>query len=115
MGKISKEYKNTYRYELENEIQTRYAGEAIDKKTLDKILDLLFDGYEHRAESDYKVVLRYNPYIKETPLQRLNSLWVVPLYLLTIAPIKWIITGEKGIDSDSKLYKIISKLAGGNH
>jgi len=46
-----------------------------------------------------------------TILQRINRLWFVPLYLLTI-PFQWLFRGEVGMRNESKMAKIMSKLTG---
>jgi hypothetical protein len=46
-----------------------------------------------------------------TPLQRINRLWFVPIYLLTI-PFQWLFRGEVGMRNESKMAKIMAKLTG---
>ncbi|EHF5047970.1 hypothetical protein L348_09278 [Enterobacter sp. MGH 2] len=43
--------------------------------------------------------------------QRLNRLWFVPLYLLTI-PFQWLIRGRMGFESTSKVGAFISRITG---
>jgi hypothetical protein len=43
--------------------------------------------------------------------QRLNRLWFVPLYLLTI-PFQWLFRGRMGFESTSKTGALISRLTG---
>ncbi|WP_407214440.1 hypothetical protein [Enterobacter hormaechei] len=43
--------------------------------------------------------------------QRLNRLWFVPLYLLTI-PIQWLIRGRMGFESTSKVGAFVSRITG---
>ncbi|ECA8972956.1 hypothetical protein ETB55_21975 [Salmonella enterica subsp. enterica serovar Omuna] len=43
--------------------------------------------------------------------QRLNRLWFVPLYLLTI-PFQWLIRGRIGFETTSKAAQIISRITG---
>ncbi|ENJ1049788.1 hypothetical protein AB0266_004529 [Salmonella enterica] len=43
--------------------------------------------------------------------QRLNRLWFVPLYLLTI-PLQWLIRGRIGFETTSKAAQIISRITG---
>lgn len=43
--------------------------------------------------------------------QRLNRLWFVPLYLLTI-PLQWLIRGKVGFETTSKLGMFCQKLTG---
>ncbi|MGC6389673.1 hypothetical protein ACMV8I_18710 [Ewingella sp. S1.OA.A_B6] len=46
-----------------------------------------------------------------TPLQRINRLWFVPIYLLTI-PFQWLFRGEVGMRNESKMARIMAKLTG---
>lgn len=46
-----------------------------------------------------------------TFLQRLNRLWFVPLYLLTI-PLQWLIRGRMGFESTSKVGAFVSRITG---
>jgi len=43
--------------------------------------------------------------------QRLNRLWFVPLYMLTI-PFQWLIRGRMGFETTSKVGMMIQKLTG---
>ncbi|WP_237764652.1 hypothetical protein [Enterobacter hormaechei] len=43
--------------------------------------------------------------------QRLNRLWFVPLYLLTI-PFQWLIRGRMGFETTSKVAAVINKITG---
>lgn len=43
--------------------------------------------------------------------QRLNRLWFVPLYLLTI-PFQWLIRGRMGFETTSKVGAFFSRLTG---
>ncbi|HGE8284279.1 TPA: hypothetical protein ACGD48_004790 [Serratia marcescens] len=48
-----------------------------------------------------------------TFIQRINRLWFVPIYLLTI-PFQWFFRGHVGVSNNSKLGALISKLTGLN-
>lgn len=43
--------------------------------------------------------------------QRLNRLWFVPLYLLTI-PFQWLFRGRMGFESTSKVGAFVSRITG---
>lgn len=43
--------------------------------------------------------------------QRLNRLWFVPLYILTI-PFQWLIRGRMGFETTSKFGALMAKLTG---
>jgi len=43
--------------------------------------------------------------------QRLNRLWFVPLYLLTI-PFQWLFRGQVGFENNSKIGALMAKITG---
>lgn len=43
--------------------------------------------------------------------QRINQLWFVPVFILTI-PFQWLFTGSYGLNDDSMLGKFFAKLTG---
>lgn len=81
-----------------------------DSRTAKELMDFLYGDYDN--ESDYVVVSRWYPIPKQTRLQRLNLLWVFPLYLLTV-PYQWVFIGSVGVNQDSKIGKLLQKLIGG--
>ena len=46
-----------------------------------------------------------------TAMQRINRLWFVPLYLLTI-PFQWLFRGGVGVRNESKLGALMARLTG---
>lgn len=102
------------RYDIEGELENLYGYDKMDKYTIDKVLNHLCGNYEYRSDSDYKVVARYHKYGKITLLQRVNKLWVYPTLLLLVCPVKWLITGDFGFNTDSYFGNILTKLLGSN-
>lgn len=98
--------------DFEEELKDLYGYDKFDKFTKDKIITHLFGDYESRPDSKFKVVYRWNPDIKNTPMQRFNMLWVWPLYMLTVAPYNYITKGDTGVERESKLGKLLNKLVG---
>lgn len=74
------------------------------------VLDHLIGDNDGWVNSDYQ--LRKYDYCKNTVLQRINSFWVIPLYALLIAPLRWIFTGSTGMKTDSKGYAVLKYLIG---
>lgn len=109
LGKKEKEMRATH---FEEELKELFGYDKMDKFTKDKIIKHLFGDYESRPESNFKVVYRSKPDIKTTPIQRFNMLWVWPLYMLTLAPYNYITKGDTGVERESRLGKLISKLVG---
>lgn len=78
-----------------------------DKATVYSLCEVLFGD-----DSEYIVRYRYDPYMKTTPLNRINMLWVWPLYVVTVAPFLYVKNGHSGVKKESKLGRILTKLIG---
>ena len=64
-------------------------------------------------DSDIKITVSKPSWQHETTLtQRLNRLWVYPLYTLIIGPAMWICTGYFGVYRESKIGALLNKLVG---
>lgn len=109
---LAKKEKEMRIKDFEDELKDLYGYERFDKFTKDKIITHLFGDYESRPDSKFKVVYRWNPDIKNTPIQWFNMLWVWPLYVLTVAPYNYITKGDTGTERESMLGKLLSKLVG---
>lgn len=61
----------------------------------------------------YQIVdnVEWREYRSATFWQRLNRLWFVPFYLLTI-PFQWLIRGRVGFETTSKLGMLCQKITG---
>lgn len=75
-------------------------------QTPEGMLDFLFED-----NSDYVIYYYNDPYTKSTLKHRLNTMWMLPLWLVC-APFLWVFTGDTGINQHSKLGKWISKVTG---
>lgn len=49
---------------------------------------------------------------KKTWWNRLNCLWIIPIYVVFIGPLLWITTGNFGLHSTSKLGSWIERMIG---
>ena len=79
-------------------------------KTPEGLIEFLFDD-ENEIGSDY-VVYRYKErYDKTTLSQRLNRVWVLPIWFI-ISPFKWLATGSSGVNQQTKLGKWLAKITG---
>lgn len=112
MSILCKDYSNAIRQDIECELANLRMANKIDPETQDIILNHLCGYYDSHSESELRVVYRVNPYIKKTAAQRINTLWFFPLYMLLVAPIKYIITGETGVDRYSKIGRLIERIIG---
>lgn len=109
MSEIMKEKTNeAYRHVIEKELKESF-GENF---TANDVLKYFFGDYnnEYRSHSRYTLHRYSKP--EQSAVQRLNILWVWPLYAVLVAPIKWVITGRSGVKAESKAGKILSWLLG---
>ena len=49
---------------------------------------------------------------EKTWRQRLNHIWVLPLYCIILGPVLWICTGRFGVEPSSKFGTVLKKLVG---
>jgi len=103
-----------YRYELEK----RLKEQGFDNwKQISNFLCGEEPGWEDSARMPeqyaYQVVdnTEWMEQRDATFWQRLNRLWFVPLYLLTI-PFQWLIRGRMGFETTSKVGEFISRITG---
>lgn len=75
-------------------------------QTPEGLLEFLFDD-----NSEYRIYYYDDPYTKSTLKHRLNTLWMLPVWLVC-APFLWVFTGKTGVNQHSKLGKWISKMTG---
>jgi len=100
--KIIKDPKEYYRHELEQLLKDN--GVA----TITDFLDFLYDQY---GEREVSIKHRYFDKPKSTLVNRLNSIWVYPLFILSI-PYRYIVYGYYHINSNTRLARILNKLLG---
>ena len=88
-------------------------GKKLSEVSKEEILDLFPENMFERwakNETDLKLTIEY----EETSYwwQRLNYVWVLPLYVVVIGPIHWIATGSWGVERTSTFGKLLKKLVG---
>ena len=81
----------------------------IDEPTVSNVLDHLFGKNEY-DNPDY-VIYRYEESRDRSFMQRFNSLWVFPIFIISI-PIQWLMMGQIGISRHTKLGRIVNFLVG---
>lgn len=84
--------------------------QGIDNPTANQVLAHLLGDADGWIASDYTV--RVYEEVKTNPIQRLNAVWVYPIYALIVAPIKWILTGRTGVRTESRFYSVLKFLLG---
>lgn len=89
---------------FEQDKRKLYRHELSKFETKEELLDELFGNCSNDYYSDYDVYIYTCD--KKTIWNRLNLLWFVPLWLLTI-PFQWLIRGRVGVNTNSKLGRLI--------
>ena len=80
----------------------------IKDPTVDDVLTHLLGDYDGWKTSNY-VIHRYETETPRTFLQRFNTIWVYPLFLISV-PFQWLYKGSIGVSRNSKIGAIIHKL-----
>lgn len=102
-----KKTKRVYSHAVLKEIKEH---EGIENPTVNQVLSHLLGDEDGWIASNYTV--RAYEKVKTNPIQRLNAIWVYPLYALVVAPIKWIVTGSTGVETESRSYRLLKLLLG---
>lgn len=92
-------------------------GKKIQEATKEEILSLfpvsaIWDSWGE-TDSNLRLTVHPDPWKrKKAWWQRLNYLWVFPLYAVVVGPILWVVTGDFGVQPNSKFGKFLMKLVG---
>lgn len=105
-----KKTETPYKHVILQEIKD---SRGIEKPTGGEVLAHLFGDYERCRESKYTV--KVYDRVETNFMQRINALWVYPCYAVFIAPVKWVITGHAGVETETKAYKVLKLLLGNVH
>ena len=88
-------------YYMKRQVLTEVGKDA----SVEDVLNHLFGDDDN--SSDY-VVYKY-VHSDRTLLNRLNLIWVWPLFLISM-PFQWLITGNTGVTRNSKIGRIVNTL-----
>lgn len=91
-----------YRHQILNDFEDN----QYYPKTPEGLLEFLYSD-----ESNYKIYHYKDIYTKSIWQNRLNRIWVVPIWFV-IAPFKWLFTGSSGVNQHTKLGKWLAKITG---
>lgn len=91
-------------------------GELLEQEGVansSKVVRIL-TGEDWQNDGPYLIVKRGWFYKNEVKMwQRLNQLWFVPLYILSI-PLQWFFTGSHGFTNESTVGRVIARMTGLN-
>lgn len=102
-----KKMKTPYKHVILQEIKE---GRGIENPTGKQVLDHLFGDHEGWRAS--KCTVKVYDRVETNFIQRVNALWVYPCYAIFIGPVKWLITGHIGVETESRAYKALKFLLG---
>lgn len=83
-----------------------YCGNG--EPTAKEVLEFMVGDSEHLMGGDY-VVYKYSKPKKRNFVQRINMLWVYPLFIITI-PLQYLFLGDWGLNRNTKVGKIVDWL-----
>ena len=85
-----------------------HSGKTLNELTKDELVELMF-GNAYNDYSGNFIVKSYDSYSKRTVWNRLNLLWIYPLFLVAI-PFQYLITGDTGVNRNTKFGRIVDWL-----
>ncbi|WP_373203382.1 hypothetical protein [Citrobacter amalonaticus] len=104
-----------YRFELENRLKEQgfENWQQISRFLCDGDAKAWTDMNDYPEQYAYQVVdnTEWRQRRDAKFWQRLNRLWFIPLWMLTI-PFQWLIRGRVGFENESKVAKLFVKLTG---
>jgi hypothetical protein len=89
-------------------VRKEILDELGEDKSAEALLDNLLRDTNGWNNSDYRVI-KYTNVQKRSIGNRLNYLWVWPIFICTI-PFSWVLTGTYGLDRNSKVGKVVDWL-----
>jgi len=96
---------HVYRHQLENIIKEKNC------KTTQGVLDILYGNHWNDYQTDFVIKYRSVKIPPQTFAQRLNTLWVYPLFVVFM-PFRYLLYGRSHVDEDSRLGRMVSFLIG---
>lgn len=76
--------------------------------TAKEVLEYMIGDSDNWTNGDY-VVYKYSETKRRNFIQRINMLWVYPLFIITI-PLQYLLLGDWGLNRNSKVGKIVDWL-----
>ncbi|HGN0166358.1 TPA: hypothetical protein ACKRGM_002244 [Proteus mirabilis] len=80
----------------------KFTGHYADSDYMESIASEILDKYDIYEKKQYR---------ETTLIQRINHIWVIPIFMICIIP-QWLITGNTGVRSSSKVGKLVNWLIG---
>ena len=92
-------------------------GKKISEISKEEILSLFPESVTwdrcEEFDSNLRLTVYPDPWVKQKAWwQRLNYVWVLPLYCLILGPVLWVVTGNFGVEPSSKFGQMLLKLVG---
>lgn len=94
-------------YGLDYHIKEK-SGKNLSELTKEELVELLFGNYNNDYRSDF-IIKCYNNYSKRTLWNRLNLMWIYPLFIIAL-PFQYLITGDTGINRNTKIGRVVDRL-----
>lgn len=107
MSMLQRESLKPYKHKILAEIKEQ---RGIENPSAGQLLEHLFGDYDGWVASKYTV--RKYKSVKTNAIQRFNALWVYPCYFVFVAPIRWLIAGHTGVETEPRAWKVLEFLLG---
>lgn len=95
---------------LPKKLEEELLEAGITKEDIQKFKVVICGTHDNDYYSEYTLT-DYSKKPSDTWWQRLNCLWVYPLFIISI-PFRYVMYGDHRFQPNSKMYRIISKLIG---
>jgi len=102
---LKQSIRSLYRHEIEKV----FKEDGVD--TVKAALDVIYGTYDNDYRSDFVIKHKFIKTPKQTILQRLNTLWVYPTFIVMM-PFRYVVFGDAKVSEDSNFGKILIKLIG---
>lgn len=104
---IEKKHTRVDYYGLEYYCQF-HASKPLKDLTKEELIELIFGNRDNEYRGNFIVKTYYNR-SERTIWNRLNLLWVYPLFLVAL-PFQYLITGDTGVNRNTKIGRIVDWL-----
>lgn len=95
-------------YSINEIIEETRNCKDIKSPTANDVLEYLLGDSDNWCGSDF-VVYKYEAITARSLVQRINTIWFYPLFILTV-PFQYLIHGNVGINRNSRIGKIVNWL-----
>ncbi len=105
---LEKEKRRNDHWTIDTIIKETKDTNGTDNPTAKEVLEYMIGDSDNWTNGDY-VVYKYAKTKRRNFIQRVNMLWVYPLFVITI-PLQYLFLGDWGLNRNNKVGKIVDWL-----